>query len=316
MSILQRVTPLNLQEEQDRFFESSSYNPHFQYATTLEPEELHQWGLPNPALATFVLDHLNLLPEAKSEAAETFLTKHEITTAITELSSALNLEKTFQVVFSEDLISKCRIDGLTIYFKEPILYYRHELDGVLNHEIQTHHLRKINNRTQPWANTSRPDYVFRSTEEGLAALHTYYGSQEPSMHGTMTAYVGVYLAHRTSFREAYQELRNLGLDEQRAWRLTVRGKRGVTDTSQPTGGLTKDISYLEGAIAVWRWLMNNKNDPHDLYLGRVGLEELSDRKKEATLYNLKYPLFFSKMDKYKTFLLKLGQNNFLDKMPV
>eukprot|EP00826_Nyctotherus_ovalis_P014190 TRINITY_DN13928_c0_g1_i8.p1 TRINITY_DN13928_c0_g1~~TRINITY_DN13928_c0_g1_i8.p1 ORF type:complete len:128 (+),score=20.04 TRINITY_DN13928_c0_g1_i8:92-475(+) len=55
----------------------------------------------------------------------------------------------------------------------PIEYRRDQIEGVLNHEIGTHFIRKYNDQFQPW-NGCRKKHKLRkyiSTEEGLASLN-------------------------------------------------------------------------------------------------------------------------------------------------
>lgn len=316
MKILSKVTPLNIETEKERFLQDPSYNPQFEYRVQTPIEELHAWGKPKKAIADFFMTHQTKLQQEISTQDSSFLTQHEITQAALQLFKELEIDQPLKIEFSTTMLAKCRLYDQKLVFKSPILYHQHELAGVLNHEIQTHFLRKINNSQQPWATSTRPDPVFRATEEGLAILHTYLGSGERSMFNTFTAYYGLYLAHTRSFSESYQALLEVGIEPERAWRLVVRGKRGITDTSQPTGGLSKDLTYLEGAIHVWRWLNNPANDPHDLYLGRIGIPELADRKAEARTDHLMFPTFHKDINQYRQHIREIGQTSFLAEVPL
>lgn len=314
LHILSKVTPINLREEKQRFFDSDSYNPQFIYPASSTTEELHAWGQASASTAEFVRQHLRQLPPDNPSRQE--LTPREIELAVTNVLQQLGIESQLQVAFDDTLVSKCRIELTTLTFRVPILYHRHELPGVINHEIQTHLLRRLNDQLQPWHNSPRPDPLFRATEEGLALLNAYFGSGEKSMIGSYTAYYAMYLSQETSFREGFETLVSLGLSNNRAWRLMVRGKRGIADTSQPLGGLSKDICYLQGAAQVWRWLTNQHHDPHHLYWGRIGLEELSDLEQKAVKERLIYPTFFDDIPNYLDALQKLGKANFLDTIPL
>lgn len=311
---LSDLTPLNVQEEKKRFFESDSYNPQFSYATTFNREELEAWGKPSAEVARFIKNHVKKLPSRITSSQ--LLTVAEIEAELSRVLKQLKLDQEIVVRFDKNMVSKCRIEGRELIFRLPLAYKKHELTAVLNHEIQTHLLRKVNNAPQPWASKSRPDHLFRATEEGLALLNAYHGSPEQSMFGSYTAYYAIYLAHATSFREGFQELLDFGLTEDRAWRLMIRGKRGVADTSTSVGGLTKDITYLLGAAEMWLWLMNSSHDPHDLYLGRIGLQEIESLKPTAKTDHLRYPLFFNDLKQYLQSIKQLGKDNYLDQIPI
>ena len=79
--------------------------------------------------------------------------------------------------------------------------------------------------------------------------------------------VAVSMAREKGFRDIYKYLRNfLKVDE--AWKITVRIKRGLADTSQP-GGLTKDYLYLNGYYKVKNYL--KKYSLNRLYYGKVSM---------------------------------------------
>jgi hypothetical protein len=160
-------------------------------------------------------------------------------------------------------------------------------------------------------------YEFRSTEEGLANLHSYLDEPEPFMRKTFLTYVGAYLSQTESFRTVYVELTKLGVSNELAWSITTRSKRGMTDTSQ-AGGFTKDKTYLEGAVAVWKWLMDAKHDVHDLYAGRISLDQVNAIKQKLSSMSqppkLHFPEFIADQTQYLTHINQIGTTNQFDKL--
>lgn len=149
------------------------------------------------------------------------------------------------------------------------------LKRVIVHEIGTHVFRTINGQNQPYKIflTGMPNYL--TTEEGLAV-------NNEEMHGclrtsTLRAYAGRVIAINSSlqkgFRDVFNELRNY-FDDDFAWRLVLRAKRGLTDTSK-TGAYTKDYLYLEGYYKVKEFLEKEGSAGiRSLYYGKIGIEHI------------------------------------------
>ena len=140
------------------------------------------------------------------------------------------------------------------------------------HEIGTHVLRAENGALQPYD-------IFRSglggylqTEEGLAAYNEFE-------HGFMTNtslrnYAGrvlaIHFALEHDFKTTFTQLRKY-FDKNIAFKLTVRAKRGLSDTSYK-GGYTKDCVYLRGFLEVLTFA--KKHSVSELYVGKVGIKHL------------------------------------------
>jgi len=138
------------------------------------------------------------------------------------------------------------------------------------------------------------------------------GNKNKFIRKTYFTYTASYLAQTKSFAEIFQALVKLGLSENFSWTITLKQKRGLTDTSQP-GGFTKDIVYFEGVVAVWDWIHNQHNDPKDLYLGRISLDQVALIKQKTDPHKTIYPTFFENMQKYSQHIKEIGEiNKFVD----
>lgn len=80
------------------------------------------------------------------------------------------------------------------------------------------------------------------------------------------------LALKYPFSDVFERLAP-DLGPQTAFDITVRAKRGFTDTSQP-GAHTKDIVYLQGFLAVQSHLQQYPEDYTLLFSGKFGLRHL------------------------------------------
>ena len=140
------------------------------------------------------------------------------------------------------------------------------------HEIGTHALRSENGALQEYKLFRGGTGNYLETEEGLAVFNEYRSGM--MTHSILRNYAGrviaIDTALQTGFRGTYKALRKY-FSEKTAFKLAVRAKRGLKDTSQP-GAYTKDVVYLRGFLAVKKW--SKRNDVASLYVGKVSLQDL------------------------------------------
>ncbi|MFO8016696.1 MAG: DUF1704 domain-containing protein [Candidatus Woesearchaeota archaeon] len=157
----------------------------------------------------------------------------------------------------------------TVFVKKGKKFSNDFIKRLISHEIGTHVLRYENGLLQPYLifAAGLPGYL--ETEEGLAVVN-----EEASgvlSKTTLKTYAGRVIAVSTaldnSFRETYKRMRE-NFSKDIAWKLTVRAKRGISDTSLP-GGLTKDYKYLNGYFKVKNYL--KRYSINRLYYGKVSL---------------------------------------------
>lgn len=308
MQIISHLTPTNLVEEYNRFLADQTYNPQFTYRQNIATDQLHAWGLPKDRLAEFAREmiiHINKVDPWKPKTE--IVTQASIREAIDQFNHAYRLKEPLKVVFTDQMVTQCRVSPDKIEFRLPLIYSPLEFQGVYRHELETHYLRIHNQQLQNWPDYTAADDHFRRTEEGLAGLHTNLFSGR-YMRKTFRTYLTTWLAQRYSFTETYAQLRALGISERMSWLHTLRAKRGLTDTSQP-GGPTKDICYLEGCLQIWHWLQDESHNPYHLYLGRISLEEIDKYAPTAETKQLLYPRFFDDLAKYRQGINDIGVKN-------
>jgi len=165
------------------------------------------------------------------------------------------------------------------------------LKRIIVHEIGTHVVRAENGEHQPFKFFRRglPGYLM--TEEGLAVYNEEINKCLNNY--ILKVYAGrvlaIEMAMKDSFRVTYSMLRQF-FTRGTAWRLTVRAKRGLIDTSQP-GAFTKDIAYLKGYLAIKKFVAGG-GDARKLYYGKVGLQHIELLKNIDGLVNPKMlPMF-------------------------
>lgn len=307
--------PLNVLEEKQKFIADPTYNPQFIYKRSFNPEELNRWGQPRRDVYDYCLRRLKSLPPLEKPAQLLAVTQEEITAGIQNFNQSYKLEKPIEIVFSENLITRCKVTESKIFFQLPIYYTKDQFSDLLRHELETHILRRLNNNKQPWGAKEFPDEVIRRTEEGLASLHTYIFRPDKHIRKSFYSYIATYLAQTQSFSEVFAKLREFGIQKNTAWNITTKVKRGLTDTSLP-GGVTKNVCYLEGIIEVWQWLMDRSHDPKQLYWGRIGISQLEALAGQVRIEGLQYPRFLEDTDEYYKQLVAIGVANELDTLSV
>jgi len=191
-----------------------------------------------------------------------------------------------------------------VFIKKKAKFSADFLKRIVVHEIGTHVFRALNGEKQPYKIffTGLPNYL--GTEEGLAV-------NVEEMHGclkvnTLRAYAGRVLAVNQSlqkgFRDVFNDLKQ-HFNDDFAWKLALRAKRGLTDTSKP-GAYTKDYLYLDGYYKVKQFL-EEKGDAglKQLYYGRLDLEQVP---LISQLQGLKEPEFLPLSDAFKKTIEELS----------
>ncbi len=308
MGIISKLTPTNIRTERERFFNDLSYNPQFHYEEVLPAEILYKWGRPEPHLVEYATQTLRNIPDL--HMTRVMYENQEIEQRCRFMLAAIGVTEEISIQFISQKVTRCSVSKDAILFQDrPRFNSEQELAGTLNHEIQTHLLRNLNQQKQAWPlDRENHDREILHTEEGLAVLHSLLDQPVQKLFRPCAYYLAVELSLRHSFSEAFHILMDYGFDTEFAWRLCLRTKRGLTDTSLP-GANTKDICYLGGVLDVWRWVILENNDPRDLYLGKIYLEEVAEKKTLTKTKDVYLPLFLQDLEKYRSTLVAIGDAN-------
>jgi hypothetical protein len=321
MSLIKKLTPINLLEEKEKFFADESYNPQFIYEENVPPETLLKYGQPRKEyaqLATEILDKAFYKKDEtdliKLEGVE--LTQEEVTNKIVKFLEMHRLENRYKIIWSSSFISRTTITSDSIKLRLPVNFRQKGLVGMLYHEIGTHALRRVNYEEQPWFK-KKNQLKFKNyllTEEGLSVLHSLIPQSLQLAYKPASFYLTSYFAQTHSFAELWQEMKKYIPDPEKRWIRVIRQKRGLEDTSQP-GGFTKDLVYLEGLIVVWKWLQSNDFDPTQLYFGKMAVEDVQKAVKMNPNFKPQLPSFFL-LDKnqYQKDIKQIGQANLINQI--
>ena len=179
----------------------------------------------------------------------------------------------WQVKLRKNMSSKAGLDSRSKYLliKTGERFAPEEIESLIVHEIETHIFRKENGLLQPFPHLFSEGFAGPpTTEEGLAFYNETLFKHDPRrMLIVAGRTIAAHLARRKSFYEVFCKLHALGLPPTYAWNITLRVKRGISDTSRP-GAFTKDHHYLKGYLDVKKFLENG-GDARRLYIGKLNI---------------------------------------------
>lgn len=173
------------------------------------------------------------------------------------LKARLELHDIFMdIKLVSSMATKISVDSVSclIHLNRNALFAPQEVKRLLVHEIDVHAVRIHNGSCFPWGIFSMGTAGYREAEEGLAVHFErrsdhLYPFQEKIYAGRCLA---VYLSLSAGFTEVFEELL-VYFDEQTAYTIVERVKRGLADTSRP-GALTKEFHYFTGPNRVQSYL--------------------------------------------------------------
>jgi uncharacterized protein (TIGR02421 family) len=216
-----------------------------------------------------------ILSSTQSTTEESNIEAKKVLKSMKKVLKELNL-KEWKVSFKNMASNAAVITSKkTVFIRKKAKFSNDFLKRIVVHEIGTHVFRALNGEKQPYKIffTGLPNYL--GTEEGLAVnVEEMHNLLKPN---TLRTYAGralaVNLSLQKSFREVFNDLKQYFNDET-AWKLTLRAKRGLIDTSKP-GAYTKDYLYLDGYYKVKKYLEeNHEQGLKNLYYGRLDLEQI------------------------------------------
>jgi len=250
-------------------------------------KSMHLYGAPDQEIVREALKEIMRMPD-KFPEPEKFLTAKEAKVLFEKAIQDFGL-KGWSVKIKKEMVSDA-IAGKenSVMLREDALFSEERLKGTITHEIETHVFTAMNGSQQPYKLFQRGLADYLATEEGLAV----YNQERTESNETEKRYwpassvVGIYRAMHGSFADVYAELVKLGFSMDRAWKVALKAKRGLEDTSQP-GAFTKDFIYFKGYRMILDFI-GKGGDLRNLYYGKINLNDLDIVRK---VKGLKKPTF-------------------------
>ncbi len=182
----------------------------------------------------------------------------------------------WKIKFLSNAISDIQITKRhVILLKKGARFRANRLQAVLVHEIGTHIFRFENGKSQPFRIFERGTAGYLKTEEGLAIWNQNQLKLDLGYKFLKPAYfiVALYLGKKMGFCELFHFMKDTyDFSDNRAWKICVKVKRGLTDTSQKQV-FTKDSLYFRGNQEIERFIEQGK-DIKDLYVGKIRTGDL------------------------------------------
>jgi len=293
MNFFRLLTPINLDEEREKFFSSKNYNPTLKYIWSEENvtdwSEMYSKTIPLKE-AILARDHKRIVQEAKllfeTELDEKLLNySKEIIKNKPEVNNNQGLNEI--VDGFEDALDKFGIDykiSITdsegynirpIHEKNEIHISKNpsqqffKTKDILKHEM-LHIVRSENSKY----NNIPKSKNYLPTEEGFASFVQDYDSEIPtsSLFQHAAEYAVTEIALNGSLRNAVDYLINIGFSEDNAWKRGIRHKYGFIDTSLP-GDIMKPSMYFYNAEKIKAL---SKKEQLRLFVGKISFKDLPD----------------------------------------
>jgi hypothetical protein len=194
----------------------------------------------------------------------------------------------WRVLIDEQLTADCAVGKIrTLYLRKGALFSRERVESLIRHEVETHVLTTENGKLQPYKIFAQGCARYQMTQEGLAVYNQAAGNQQSEeYYMPAAATVAVALAAKYPFAETYGALRDAGISEEKAFRFTVKAKRGMASTAEP-GACTKNYIYFAGRKMIQQFVLSG-GSIKDLYIGKIALPDLELVKHVEGLREPKY----------------------------
>lgn len=289
-NIVTLITPTNLDEERDKFFSSSTYNPTFHYiwqdeGSSVEfrsPLKQSLWSairsqdhslIVESAKQFFEIDiNPSTLKSAKYDASKRGLVSrgsaNEYADLFKQALSEFDIEDV-DVVISDQSGFNARPDHLakTVTISQHIEFSYFSMEGGVHHEL-VHILRYRNGEY----NRIRRSPNYLPTEEGLASWCQDNANDDNGLAQHAMEYLASDIGLRGSLRDICESLIDLGMSPDLAWKRASRHKFGFVDTSQ-SGDILKPSMYYSNELKVG---LLSQEERLRLFVGKISLKELGD----------------------------------------
>ena len=193
------LNPKNMSTQRQLFFDSNcTINPVFEYENIAGAQKLlRQYQEPKRELLEIAKDILEAFIAEYGTETNYFdsiggriLTQEETQQIFYDYIKSLGIESCINIAFAENTVTATTITHdssgkSTITIGLPIEYHRNFIQGVLDHEIGTHYLRKANNNLQIWNGKNKKAMELNPhivTEEGFAALNQLFYMVNPLLN--------------------------------------------------------------------------------------------------------------------------------------
>jgi len=179
------------------------------------------------------------------------------------------------VVLAEHMSARASVLPLSrkVKIRPGVRFGETDVVRLVRHEVGVHAVRAANGGRAPLRIFTMGLAGYLPTEEGLAAMNEVRHGVRTGLRLFALRVLAVHEAATAPFSAVYEMLLDRGADDEAAWAIALRAKRGMVDTGMP-GAYTKDAVYLRGYRQVAAWLDEGGSWDEALRRGKVGLGDL------------------------------------------
>ncbi len=218
----------------------------------------------------------NILKKYKPEYLQRNLKSHIVAERLQRASKKYG----WRVSLKSNLSSRIQLHRptKTIQINKDALFSQQQIKRIVVHEVDTHIKRDFNN-----ARNIKPlfqkclDYI--ETEEGLAMKNEEKNKclDIPALRTCAARVIAVDLSLRKGFLDVFREIKTYGFEDDIAFDITIRAKRGLSDTNK-SGAFTRDHIYISGKLKIDEFL-TKKHTLKELFLGKIGINDIGSLNK-------------------------------------
>lgn len=223
-------------------------------------------------------------PKLKEE--EEYLSVSEVSEMIKKFNHIYDLQVVFEVWKSA---SRFAMKWDKLVMREWALVWKREIRSVIAHEIEGHHLRKINGRNLPFSIFAQWTYGYLEIEEGIAIYNQnrFLWEKDQKFYSIFERYFFTYVSKKYSYKKLLEELlKYYNHDYEKVFNYLLRLKRWMQSFSSDYT-FTKDIVYLNWLLKVEEYIRQWR-DMKELYIGKIAIGDLDEIKNSLLIdINLK-----------------------------
>ena len=195
----------------------------------------------------------------------------------------------WKVKIKDEMVTNC-IAGKNnrLFVRRGSTFSEKSIKDLIVHEIETHILTAEKGKNQPYEIFNRGLANYLITQEGLATYNVTTQNKEgiKNRYKSLALILATDVAMNASFVETFEKILSLGIPIDQALRISLKVKRGLSDTSKK-GAFTKDIIYYKGYREVQNFVENG-GKIKDLYVGKLNLNDIEEINKIEGLTSPKH----------------------------
>lgn len=236
------------------------------------------YGIPTDHLLEAAQERLNEKPKHFPEPKKIYSTEDAII-EFEKIFKRYGLES-WRVKVKKEMIADCLAGKKNVLFvREGATFDDVRFRMLIAHEIETHVITAENGKRQTYSMFNRGFGDYLETQEGLAIWNQEFivpHDVDKNYRSAALVFV-IDFARKHSFAETVDYCIKLAMNRDRAFRTTLKVKRGLEDTSK-IGSFTKDMVYFSGYLQI-KSFVTAGGDLKELYYGKYHLRDLEYVKK-------------------------------------